>query len=1745
MDEGLNSNAAICSVDVAATLPVFDRTKVAKRLARRMLQGYQVTSVTCTDCGVPLLSHRGIVRCVVCVEELIFSSGSETEMGKARRESRNEESDGEPWRMARSVINVTEDGIELSPGMSTYTSIHHRDTGAPDAIEECVTDDIERMLDILDDETRSDEQYSFGSVSGTTSSRAEYDDGNNEISDESIALMISTLPVVKEQDIECEDGDNEISHANDALIISELPASGSPHRQLSHEVNEQNASTEFISEEKKGRREKLSAKNVEAENARLLEEIDELALAGNKESNRPFEETSQRSGRVPSESARVNMADTSTLECYAKGKAFATKIIQETDNILSDLVCTENQVTGANSNITNMNATRPVASMTAINATTLTMEVPTTKNTTNMSSVIPKSPTNAESTTAMTATTSAAAPPDLNRKRTTNEYLSKKNTASMSSIAPKSPTNSATTARMTSAAPSELKQKRTTINNLAKEHSAGRRKCYMPAWENSMRNFVFNDEESLIDDRNEQPPSPSGDKARPHRDDFFEELRHRALLTKVTSVQEKLEASGYVTKRNGTFSATPLIQVEKNDHDDIIESPLSCSTHASSIHDAANTQQLKQRQHQDKSWSTSKLIIPPQTTDKSKAALFDATLPDDEKKHLALKCIREEKISLPFDENIIASSQMNIPLSAATSATSVVYNGNKNGQSSGSSAQSLTSILSKAYSNIIQSNAELVNSKQIDENLSRKEEAVVVLSSSAGSTGSKNNPSSGSSAQSQKSRLREGHSNIIQPNTELVTAKQFDEILSRKEKGDVLISSSSVGSIGSKSTPSSGSSAQSILSKACNSTIQSNAKLVTAKQFDENLSRKEKVDVLLSPSSVGSNKNNRPSGSSVLSQRPTSVATTSVSPAVAPVETMSVEQFQAIANGLLERVESAVTKLKDYKQGIAGAEKEAVATPMVPSAAISVSSHPPLISIASLTSSVQVQQKRIEQFEADALHKHREAELAAASAREALDVMVKTRNDRREKIKAREQLGDGEKNSPTNPEVKSGSMCSSIGNNVAGKTELQPKDAKEGSTPRRDEDVYSAASASQNSRQESNHRCQYSNNANRKSDTQQFGDDGGVDINDNADESTIDDSTFGSHRRSKHRVTESIEECQVDNDNHPVMPGAGRNHRSMRPRNPRGYYDDEDTISEPSERNSSIADSVSSKSTISTFEKSNKKPSQRHRSLSASHVRRSEIIVSMKPHLLLPSLTSADPVDPSWPKKSVESSSPTRTSTAKLHTVQRTSSQHPKYSQSIPTSRSSLARTSQSMKPNHLLPYSPRRGYMDATPCKGARLTEARMPESLSRRTESEPFSRDHHHQRPMMSQYLRESRSTDNGYGLPRFLPKGQYSNSLVDSSSLISAIGLTPFRHGSLSLTPMSLYEREQFGFNTQQPSANPHPTPKTFDALLFAKHQTFGERKASMSQEVMAPIPEQRPSANPRPTTRDFDSLLLAQHQRIEEVMGSNNQETMARERPSGILPPMIRDFDSLLLAHNQIIGERMTAANQEAMASEQQPSGNPRSTTRDFNSLLFAHNQMIGEPMAPVNQHTMAWQHFGSAPTAAAGTTQPLATGEHTAYINHEAMARRQCSGVSAAVMASMDQDTMAPQHFVDASVATAATGQPFMTGGRHNAPIAAGYHHPTMLSLHSSHTGRCGYNANRKSDTQQFGDDGGVDFNVSADESAIDDSSFDELSTSSSYLSKLRGVSEERRRTLVQRSHMRSSPRAYYDDQDTISESSER
>ena len=143
MVEGSNRYPASRGVDIAVTSPTFIRANAAKKLAKRMLQGYQATSFTCPDCGVPLMTHRGIVRCVVCMEQLISKnldspySGSETELGTALQESRNEECDRGLGQNAENVIRVTEDGIEIAPWPSPDPSASHIKTWAPIDIEDC------------------------------------------------------------------------------------------------------------------------------------------------------------------------------------------------------------------------------------------------------------------------------------------------------------------------------------------------------------------------------------------------------------------------------------------------------------------------------------------------------------------------------------------------------------------------------------------------------------------------------------------------------------------------------------------------------------------------------------------------------------------------------------------------------------------------------------------------------------------------------------------------------------------------------------------------------------------------------------------------------------------------------------------------------------------------------------------------------------------------------------------------------------------------------------------------------------------------------------------------------------------------------------------------------------------------------------------------------------------------------------------------------------------------------------------------------------------------------------------------------------------------------------------------------------------------------------------------------------------------------------------------------------------------
>ncbi len=1478
MVEASTVNLVDSGVDIAVTLPSINRADAAKKLAKRMLQGYEATSEKCPDCGVPLMSHRGIVRCVVCMEQLISASldtsysGSEKGMRAALRESRNDENDD-------NFIRVTEDGIEISPRLSPERSKRLINTWAPVDKDSMVRDDfIEHMLEILDDGTpsedpsasRSNRESSSSWASGNMSSSAEFD------VDEAMSHAHTELSHLADEnatppknlhgpdvDVEIEKRDNEVSQDTVgsrqrqlALLAAEIvkidaeiekcdkdvsqDAIGSKQRQLAlvaDEIVKSTASSVLVSKGEEGVRE-ISTKNVEAEDAHLLEN------------------NGERTNLLHQSSGQAVVTDASTMDCYAKGKAFATKIIAETDSVLSDLVSCEHKI-----------------------------EVPTTK-----------------STASMLSGTSGAM-----RVR---------------------------------ARP----QKRTTINNLAKERSSGQKKSYMPAWENSMKNFVLDDEDSLNDIvGNKQPSTSSANKAISHRDDFFDELRHRALITKVTLVQEKLETSGFVTKRTGTIATSSQMHAARNDHSDVRarESPLFTYPNDNAAHDSSNAQPPKQGHHHGESGFRSELASSSPTKQKSEAELVNSMVPDDEKKYLALKCIREEKTVLPFDENMIASSRKSSSMLAVTSSSGQ-FTGNKNDALSVSQMSHKSApVTNNSSSSTVDHAGSAKSCKQIEGSLSGKEKA-------SPDVPDKNTISSESSVLSLKSHKSAPVTNTsCSPTVDhagsVKSCKQIEGSLPGKKKASPDVPDKNKISSGSSVLSQKSNKSTQLTNTSSSSSVDHAGSMKSCKQIEGSLSGEEKAssDVL--------NMSKIPSGSSVLSKMsrnpiPVPISSSSSSAGttssrhfqavatdslcrmkisatdgsitgnddnasscrdatsaknftakVVGVEkdsliagTTSPRHFQAVATDLLCRMKSAATdgsitgdddnaslchdgtSAKNFFANNVDVENDSLKTTRVDSKAAVNVSHSSL-SIASLSSSIQVQQSRIAQLEAEAVRKHREAKLAAASAREALDVMVKARNERKNKIKSRTDPGADREESPTIMEEKCGPQKSEY-DNCADKMEFQPNKNKEESAPCRNEDVFSAASASQYSHRESigNYQDRGSSILNRMSDTHQFEDDGVRKNDDSSDGSTIASNSSGQIstsssylkklRAAADKRKKGVQNRKADNVHPPITPEAPRTRRPTQHLSPRDYHVVDDTLSESSESECSFADSESSKSTLSTLD-SSKRPSRitrprhhayedssRHRrSISASKRLMSDRAVSIESHLLLPSLTSSHPAGSKVLFGS--DTTPRRTTTTRRH----------RRSHLIPLP----ARASQSVKPNHLLPFSPRSGFTNGISRTGERSFEARRPAPLSRRAESEPFYPDNHYQRPLMSQHPRELHYSDNGYGLPGLISKEPFSRGIPPSRFI--ANGQVPLQDGSRSLSPKSLHERERYGYNHLP------PTPRTFDSLQLAQHQTIGERMASMNQATMA--------HNITPP------LSLAHRQLIEENIALRNYQAMASQHFSG--------------------------------------------------------------------------------------------------------------------------------------------------------------------------------------------------------------------------------------------------------------------
>lgn len=1067
-------------VTVPQKKALLDGTTVAKTMAKKMLQGYQVTSVKCTDCNVPLMSHRGIVRCVVCMDEMIsLATGkkpSSSESGEeddeiALLESRNEANNGGGslrWRVDESVINVTNDGIELS--RLSFDIYDTRDTTCvPTPVQGSESDDIEHMLKLLDNDTdeRSEDIWVLGSSNNLGNECQDSNDGRplehdetesdtpseyegkektsdsivgvrNEESEGSISQR-SLLSVYVQRPLEhkvnevVSDEVHRVEAVEDAPTDSSLEGQTGERKEVeeSSKTRSKNALVLQVYNRVKQQQQQLAVQpaprlqkashhvdaavetNVAAPILISMKEVDhdedkteEAVYVSShrelthevEEASAPFESTNISITRLVV-GVRDELIDPNA--CYAKGKAFATKVIQETDGILNDLVCTESQV---KSGIIDCPSSASVSSSKIASIKDTKFALITTSHeelSISKSTLIPCTTINSL----------------LKERSISPKNMASDAKASVPVDVKEEPPPPAAPPAVTVTASPELKEKRTTINNLAKGHS-GRQKYCMPAWENSMKNRVLNDDGSVAGYDNQQPTTSSDKVVVYKRDDFFEELRHRALMTKATQIHQNLEVSGFATtKQNKFIPDTP----PQSDHDSISAMSFS-STKSISHHDHLSAM----------------IGYPPPSTPGLYAVPQDSLLPHDEKKYEALQVIRKEKKDLPFDERSLIMPQYE------STQLSIIMSGSSSSSSAGSMKNDLTSLQSQKSTLTEEHRSSIQSKLAAAEQLLSTEEVALLLSPP--SYGLKKN--SPSSVQPQKSI-----SNVQSERTRQTLAQSLAEsavALSKlSNRNDPISRSFVVQSQKSSMSVRSKRGDSAVLPPLSNSNDPpSGSYVVQSHESSMSICNKMDDSAVLSPLSK---MNDPSSGSSVQSHKSTYSVHSKIS--VRPtVSSSSVGSNKNDTSPILSGIKSSTDNSDDKAR-----KEELIAALKVTLAAAAQSSSD---SIAEISSSFQLQQERIAHFEADALRKHREAELAAASAREALDEMIKARNDRKEKMnKAKARL---------EPEEERESKCDGIVveidlDNTANldETEILPNHADEESSPCPNSDMFSAASVSQ------------------------------------------------------------------------------------------------------------------------------------------------------------------------------------------------------------------------------------------------------------------------------------------------------------------------------------------------------------------------------------------------------------------------------------------------------------------------------------------------------------------------------------------------------------------------------------------------------------------------------------------------------------------------------------------------------------
>ena len=447
-----------------------------------------------------------------------------------RRETRNDEDHhGKQRRMADSVILVTDDGVELSPGIWP--------------------------------------------VDSRTSSEFEYNESDDDDGFDDGAIMASEFSsrgdhrdeLISQGEIRRQPSD---TNNNNALFMAALDKLARRPRQQEMK----SAKLQDIIEEEY--QSNSSCGVFESDSASTLPSCGNAEIA-----DVPLVHTGGETITVSELNAEIIHDIDSTFASYSNGKAFASQVIQNTNNILNDLV--------VGSKIGGKSASNSISG----------------------GCVSPQSGHGNKS-------------PHFDKLVTR---------CILNGIASNQPK---TTPPRINTPASPFARKRITINNLASGFASAavasttrtKQKNNVATGENNMVAQYDADPTTLSGSdvafeshqRNELPGPLEAVEVRGREtstDDFFGELRHKSLLAKAISYQNKLEADGYSTKRNNVPTTESLMNIDPTVEPDPVDAPDT--------------------------------TISPRAT----KLRVESSIPDDEKKYIALKSVREERVVQPFDES--------------------------------------------------------------------------------------------------------------------------------------------------------------------------------------------------------------------------------------------------------------------------------------------------------------------------------------------------------------------------------------------------------------------------------------------------------------------------------------------------------------------------------------------------------------------------------------------------------------------------------------------------------------------------------------------------------------------------------------------------------------------------------------------------------------------------------------------------------------------------------------------------------------------------------------------------------------------------------------------------------------------------------------------------------------------------------------------------------------------------------------